>query len=372
MRERAPYRRYYSQSLKLRLSAFVFAATTLAALPAWADKITVFPFTSPNNTSRPELDGARDWTLHAVQSKGHTFATPDEMVQAMAAVRDGLPDTSSEYIAAGNATQSQWTLAGHVERFDLPPSVLPDGSSESGYTTYRVELEACQVATGRVESLSREIVHGDESAIAEMIALLIRPEGIKDADIPWEHPGTPRPKPKPAPKPPAPPPPAVEPKPAPALDAAYAHGHAFALGASIGVDGVIASPTATRGSSVAAPMALVAAVAFPEAAPGLELRGNFGGNVAGPNAYVFDVGARYAYRPVRGVPFFVGPEGVLGTFVTQGANKTARFYADASVFVAYQIWDGVWQLELAGDVGGAFGTTSLGLAGGTFRSLVRF
>lgn len=361
--------------MKRSVFAYAFAATTLVSAPAWADKITVFPFTSPNNTSPPEINAAREWTLHAVQKTGNTFASPDEMVQAMAAVRDGVPDTSSEYIAAGKATQSQWTLAGHVSKDDLPPSILPDGSTESGYTLYRIELEACQVGTGRVESLSREVVDGAESDIAEMIALLIRPEGIANADIPWEHPGTARPKPpKPVPRPPPPQPtPPPEPVAKTTPDKAYGSGHAFALGAGIGVNGVFASPSTTRGSSLAAPLSLVVAYALPDAAPGLEIRGYFAGNAAGPSAYTIDAGARYAFAPIQGVPFYVGPEAVLGAFITEGAEKTGRFYIDASAFIAYQIWQGVWQFELAGDIGGALGgSASLGLAGGTFRSVIRF
>src|SRR6185369_17249983 len=139
-------------------------------LPAWADKVAVMPFSSTNNVPRLELEEARKWAREAVANRGHSFASDNEMVSAEAAVRDGVADTSQELVAAGKAAGAQWSLVGRVERNDHPSATLPDGREEEGYTTYRLELEACQVQTGRVESLSREVLP-DEGAddIAEML-----------------------------------------------------------------------------------------------------------------------------------------------------------------------------------------------------------
>lgn len=364
--------------MKRLISSLAFIAAGLVALPAWADKIAVLPFSSPKNLPKPELDQTRAWTREAVTKKGHTYATPDEMVSAEAAVKDGVPDTSSEYIAAGKVVSAPWTIAARVERNDIPPTVFADGSSEEGYTTYRLELEACFVASGRVESLSREILGGDADAIAEMIALLIRPEGLGQADIPWEHAGVARPKPKPKPpvaKPeppkPAPPKPQEPVKPA-APRAVYGAGHPLAIGASIGMSNAISRPDTARGPSWALPIGAIVGYAL-DAVPGLELRGNFTSQVVGPRAIELSAGARYAFTPIGdGVRLFVGPEVLLGTHVAIGADKTARFLAHGALFVAYGITENL-QVEVAGDLSvAAGGSGSLLLGGGTARVVVRF
>ncbi|MBX3231754.1 MAG: hypothetical protein KIT84_42685 [Labilithrix sp.] len=363
--------------------SFVFAAVSLCAVPAWADKIAVLPFSSPRNLSKPELEQARGWTREAVLKKGHTFATPDEMVSAEAAVKDGVPDTSQEYIAAGTAVGAPWTIAARVERNDIPPSTLPDGTVEEGYTTYRIELEACLVASGRVESLAREVLADDTDAIAEMIALLVRPQGIADAEIPWERAGVARPKPKP--KPPAPPPQPREPTPqepppqAPppskpaAPRAVYGAGHALAIGASIGVSNAIVRPSGARGPSWALPVGAVVGVALPDVLAGLELKANLTSQVVGPRALEAAAGARYAFAPIGdGVRFFVGPELLLGAHVALGADKTTRFLTHGALFVAYGITENL-QAEVAGDLAvAAGGSGTLLLGGATARAVVRF
>ena len=183
------------------LCAFFVALSFACA--ARADKVAVLPFTASPGVVKPELDQARSWTRDASIAKGHTAPNAQEMVSAEAAVKDGTADTSSEYLAAGKASGSQWTVTGHLDRHDAPPAKLPDGTEEEGYTSYRVELEVCQVDTGRVESLAREIDPDAAPAqIGEMLALLLRPEGIKNVQLPWE--GAPPHKRKP--KPVAPPP----------------------------------------------------------------------------------------------------------------------------------------------------------------------
>ena len=76
----------------------------LVAPSALADKIAVLPFNSPKGLAKPELDEARKWTREAAQKRGHTFPNDQEMLSAEMAVKDGLPDTSQEYRAAGRAS----------------------------------------------------------------------------------------------------------------------------------------------------------------------------------------------------------------------------------------------------------------------------
>lgn len=356
------------------LSSAVLAAMLAFAAPAWADKIAVMPFTSPKNVPRPELEEVRRWTREALTKKGHTFASENEMVSAEAAVKDGVADTSQEYQAAAKAAGADWTLTARVERNDYPPARLPDGTEEEGYTTYRVELEAYQASSGRVESLSREVLPDEgPSDIAEMIALLIRPEGIANADIPWSHVGVRRPKPKPKPAaPPPPPPPPPEPAAPPPPRRVYGEGHPVAIGASVGVTNAMVRPDEARGPSWAMPIGVVFGYALPDTAPGLELKGNLASQVIGPRALELSGGARYALAPLRGVRLFVGPELLLGAHVALGADKTARFLTHGSLFLAYGITESV-QAEIAGDLSAALGGAgTLVLGGGTARIVFRF
>lgn len=340
-----------------------------------ADKVAVLPFSSPNNVSRPELEQVRQWTRDAVAGVGKTYATPNEMVSAEAAVRDGVADTSEEHVKAGKAASADWTLTSRVERIDNPPATLANGTVEEGYTTYKLEVEACQVATGRVESLSREITPDDATPmIGEMLALLLRPEGLANADIPWEHVGVARPKPKPK----APPAPVPEPVPAPAPAAppeprpVYGAGAPFAVGFALGVTDAASTPSVGRGPTTSMTIGGTLGYALPEDAPGLEIRANVMGQAIGPKAVEISAGARYALAPFRGLRLFVGPELLLGAHVASGADKTARFLTHGAAFVAYGITTNV-QVEAAGDLAGAFGGPgSLLLVGGTGRVVLRF
>ncbi|HVH47745.1 MAG TPA: hypothetical protein VM925_35660 [Labilithrix sp.] len=356
------------------LFSSVFVVTSAFALPAWADKIAILPFSSPNNVPRPELEEVRAWTREAVSKKGHTYATNNEMVSAEAAVRDGVADTSQEYLAAGKAVGAAWTLTGRVERHDHPPAKLPDGTEEEGYTTYRVELEAYQLGSGRLESLSREVLPDEgPNDIAEMVVLLVRPEGIANAELPWQRLGARRPKPKPkAPAPPAAPPAPPPPEAPLPPRRVYGEGHPIAIGGAVGVTNALVRPDNARGPSWAMPLGVVFGYALPEAAPGLELRGNLTGQVIGPRALELSAGARYAFAPIRDVRFFVGPELLLGAHVALGADKTARFLTHGAFFAAYGITENI-QAELAADLAAALGGAgTLVLGGGTARLLVRF
>lgn len=358
------------------------AAILLAAPVALADKVVVLPFTpSAQSLKKPELDEARSWTKEAVRLRGHALPSDAEVVSAERAVTDGVADTSQEYRAAGRAAGAGWSITGHVDRVDVPPKTAPDGTAEDGYTLFRVELEVCQVDSGRVETLLRE-VDGDEAPaqIAEMLALLVRPEGIANAELPWERGPKKRPKPKPKPAPEAKPlpPPAAPPAPQNALPLpeplAYGERHPLAIGVSVGVTNALVRPDQARGPSWAMPVGVVAGYALEEVR-GLELRAGVTSQVVGPEAVELAAGARYAIRVVPRLGpcrLFVGPELLGGAFVTLGADKTARFLAHGAAFAALAIGEQV-QVEIAGDLAGAFGGTgTLVLGGGTARALYRF
>lgn len=353
------------------------AATFLSTSAARADKVVVLPFSpSAQSVRKPALDEARVWTKEAVRQRGHTLPSDAEVLSAERAVVDGVPDTSQEYRAAGRAAGATWAVTGHVDRVDVPARTLLDGTTEEGTTVFRVELEVCQVESGRVESLLREVDPDDAPAeIAEMLTLLVRPEGIANAALPWERAPKKR-KAKPAPKPPPEPAPMPVPVPVPLPLPAppprgYGEGHAFALGVSLGVSNALVRPGLARGSSWAMPVGGAIGWAL-EAVPGLELRGIFTGQVIGPRALEIAAGARYAVPVLRSPRVFVGPEVVLGAHVATGADKTARFLSHGALFAAWAITEQV-QVEVAGDLAAALGGSgTLVLGGATARALYRF
>jgi len=333
-------------------------AVFLVAGSALADKVAVLPFQSVSAATSADLDAARNATRLATTSLSHTLPTDAEMLTAQMSSKDGVVDSGEEYVAAGHASTSAWTVAGRIDAHGA---------------TYHLELEVCQVDSRRIESLAREITPAQAtSEIREMLALLLRPEGLANAPIPWER-SVPAP-PTPAPPPPVateplPPPPPPGPPPPPAVRHAYAEGHPFALGGFVSVLGALSRPANATGSSTAALLGLSAGYAL--GVPGLEIRADFDGSIAGPRSYAVDAGARYAFPLVPSVRLFIGPEATVGGFFAAGADKTARALVQGAGFLALGLGEHI-QLEIVGNVAYAAGSPSLALGGGTFRALVRF
>ncbi len=361
----------YSRCMLRCVFAPTLVATVLCAVtPALADTIAVLPFVAAGSLSKPEIDRARAWTREALIQRGHVPPSDSSMLSAEMAVQDGVADTSQEYRAAGRASGSQWTLTGRVARHDTPPKKLPDGTEVDGYTTYHLEIEACLVESGRVESLARE-VDPDEapSQIGEMVEILVRPEGIANAPLPWDRaaPHERKPKPKALPETPRPPPPPR----APAVKHAYAENHPAAIGVQGGFSTAAVRPSNARGPSEAFPIGAVFGYAF-DALPGVEARGVFTSQVLGPRALEIAAGGRYAFAVLPQYRVFAGPELLLGAHVALGADKTARFLSRGAAFVAVGVGERV-QLELAAALAAALGGGgTLILGGGAGRALVRF
>jgi hypothetical protein len=340
--------------------SWAFAGVLMAG-PALADKVAVLPFQSTSAATSVDLDTARSATRSAVTALSHKLPSDQEMLTAQMSSKDGVVDTGEEYRAAGRASTSDWTVMGHVEGHG---------------PTYRLELDVCQVQSGRIESLAREVTPAQAPAqIGEMLALLLRPEGIANAVIPWEPatPPAPEPVPVPAPAVPAPPPPAPAPPPPPsppAVKHAYAEGHPFGLGVFTSVLDAFSRPADATGSPASALVGVTAGYAL-ASAPGLEIKGDFDGSVAGPRSVAVDAGARYAIPVVPSARLFIGPEATLGAFFASGADKTARALLQGAGFVAVGLGERV-QIELVGNLAYAAGSPSLALGGGSLRGIVRF
>jgi len=342
-----------------RVASLWAVAVLLVTGAAWADKVAVMPFLSVSGATSVDLETARGATRDAVTALQHRLPTEAEMLTAQMSSKDGVADTGEEYRAAGRASTSDWTVVGHIE--------------EHG-ATYRIELDVCQVESGRIETLAREITPAAATPqIGEMLALLLRPEGLANAPIPWERGGPPPPVPPAAPKepPPAPPPaPPPGPPPPPPVRHAYGEGHPLALGVYASVLTAFSRPADATGSPSAALLGASAGYAL-AALPGLELRADFDGSVAGPKSYAVDVGARYAFPVLPTLRLFAGPEATVGGFFASGADKTPRALLQGAAFVALGVGPYV-QIEVVGDLAYAAGSPSLALGGGTLRGLVRF
>ncbi len=302
------------RALRFALALSVCLGVLLVASIARADKVAVLALSGPS----PEKDAARKAARDAAVQRGFTLPTDAETAAAERAVTDGVPDNSIEYRAAGRASGSQWTVAGKVEL----------GKADVGEEPlWRVELEACLVESGRVESLARDVDPADATAqIAEMLALMLRAEGIGPELPPWHgkkpvpKPKPPAPKPPEPPKPPAPPPPPKAPEPPPP---AYAAKAPFAVGLAGGVLVAAVRPDSASGAATSGVIGGYAGYAF-EQVPGLEARLEIEGAVAGPRALAIDAGARYAFPIAPRLRIYAGPEVALGTFVTLGAEQKAR------------------------------------------------
>ncbi|MCA9587738.1 MAG: hypothetical protein KC657_20575 [Myxococcales bacterium] len=354
-------------------AAFVLLLCLPSAARAQApERVLVLPIEVGQGVTADEATAARDWVRAGTAARGFGQPSQSELLTAEMAVHDGSADTSEEYRAAGRASSSQWTVTGKLMK--LMANATPTGNQPAEpYDYFRLELVACNVESGRVESLARNIDTDQATPqVSEMLALLLRPEGIGTAPPPWGNEPPPRPKPKAAPPPPPPPPTAPPPPPAPPPPAKpYAEGYPFAFGLYGGVTNALSRPSNARGPSWAAPLGLTGGYAL-DNVPGLELRANVGTAVAGPRSLEVAAGARYAFAPIRGTRLYVGPEALAGMFVALGADPTARLLLHGSAFAAYGVTEQI-QLEIAGDLrAGLGGDGALILGGGTLRALYRF
>jgi hypothetical protein len=351
--------------LKRSASIFLAVALLLSAPAAWADKVAVLKFHGAGLTTA-ELEAARATTRDAAVTRGHVFPTDAELMQAETAIHDGVADTSAEYRDAGRAAGADWTVAGRAD-------ANPSGG-------YHLELEVCQIASGRVESVARDIDGPTAKAdVEEMLTFVLRPSGIGRETPPWlgrskPKPPPPQPTPPPPPPTPPPPPPKEEPKgpppPPPPPPHEYAEGHPVIAGLGLGVSSALKRPTRASGPTTSMIVDVYGGYAL-ESLRGLELRANLGITAVGPSAFTLDGGARYAFAIATRFQLYAGPEVGLGAFVTEGAKKQAYFLTHGSAFLAWEPHP-MFQVELLGDLSAAVGGDTFVLGGGTVRGSARF
>lgn len=309
-------------------------ALLLAASQAHADRVALLPSRGgidPSAQRYLDVDIAR-----GLSSLGHTVVPDIETNVALAAVPDGVADTPAEYRDIAVRTNAHWVLVGKVE-----PAVK----------TRNVELTAYLSSLARVESVAREV--NDDAApqqVREMLAVLVRPEGIGMGALPWEQAAPPPHEPRPQVAAPPPLVPEQQPPPLPiagpppqepwvsplagkkivSMDYAfdrhdvwppYSTGRRAFAGGFQGFSAAAVRPSGAKGSTGA----IVAAArgGYAPGERGLEFFGQIAGNLVGPRALWLDVGARWMFTPsvhpggdgvLRGLAFHVGPELLFGGF----------------------------------------------------------
>jgi hypothetical protein len=255
-------------SFKRLLAVAALAATVLLPLDALADKVATLH--ARGTAPVAERTTIRQATDTGAKGLGHETLPENDVLQGEGAAGDKA-GTSEGMIAIGNATGADWVVE---------PQLM---SSESGA---RVELKVCQVATGRVETLARDLDPKKDPAtqMREMLALMLRPQGVGDDPLPWEQ----------AAKAPEEPPKEVLPKEAQPNEPARRwgeHGH-VSLGAGGGVGRILVRDDRAVGSRTFIGWTLYANFAIPKVR-GLEITARFAGIRAHGGALLGDVGARY-------------------------------------------------------------------------------
>ncbi len=340
--------------------------TFLVATDALADNVVVLPFRATEGAAdKKDLVTLKGAASGATTDRGHTLVPAAAATRAEKSSKDGVFDTQAELIAAGKTADANWTLSAKVE------------ARAAG--VYAIDLEACQVGTGRVELVARDVeVANARVQIAEMLALLLRPEGINGAELPWKKnvPPQPLPKPEPTPEPPKPTPPvpAPVPQPPPAEvhvftppPRGYGEDHPFVAGLGVGFISAFKRPTGAVGNATS----LLVQASFGYAVlttsdnkdnpdrstSALELRFDAAAGAIGPGSFLLDGGARYALflnKNAQSGRFYIGPEAKIGAFIPFAGDKKARFLARGGGFVGMAITPEL-SLEIAPNVSVAAG-----------------
>jgi hypothetical protein len=295
--------------MRTRLSATLACALALVASPALADKVALL---APSGGNSPQDDAKLLLDLsNGLGSLGHTLVADSEVKAAIAADPALGARTPEGLRALGLKLGADWV----VYATDAP-----------AVATERVEIGASFVSKNRFELVGRE-VHLDKSGpeTREMLAVLLRPEGVGTGALPWET------------APVAPPPPAkhdepptvkVEPPPKPPEPERphepYGGGHAGFVAAGLGADGLVKRPAGARGAAASLVGVVRGGVAI--AGTGLEPYVQLGGHMAGASAFWAEGGLRYMVIPILhdkdGPGLFVGPSVHGGVYVVPGSSAT--------------------------------------------------
>ena len=295
--------------MQRRLSWGGACAIALLSTPAFADKVVLL---DPTGGDAAADDAALRTDLQGgMVALGHTLV-PDAEVNAAIASDPALAQRTPDALRAlGAKLGADWV----VSATDTP-----------AVTTERVEIGASYARSNRFELVGRE-VHRDRSAVEvkEMLAVLLRPEGVGTAALPWETAPTAPPPAKPqAPTKVIPPKPTPVPEAPPKPTEAYGGGHWGFIAAGLGADGLVKRPKGAQGS--AASMVGVVRGGIAIASTGLEPYLQIGGRLAGASSFWGEAGVRWMGIPILhekgGVGLHLGPSFHGGVFVIPGHTAT--------------------------------------------------
>jgi hypothetical protein len=327
--------------MRSMIRAAAVALVTITCGVALADKVANLPARgAAPDKERVSIHNASET---ASKSLGHTTISESEIIQGEAAAGDKA-GTSEGMIAIGKTTGADWVVE---------PTV-----ASNEYGTH-VELKVCQVATGRIETLARDLDPklDHTTQITEMLLLMLRPQGVGDDPLPWAK-KTEKPK----------PPPEVLPKPKPKVEEKIVWGEhgTVSIGASGGIGTLaVRDERATKSPRFFA-WTLHGNFAIKQV-KGLEVTARFGGTHGPGNGIGGDVGARYMIA-AGGIAFGAGANiggfGALGSGiagVSLGLDPTISLALGKSV-----------QLELGWKNRYVTSSPLLLFTGGDLALLVRF
>ncbi|MBI2389475.1 MAG: hypothetical protein HYV09_07745 [Deltaproteobacteria bacterium] len=279
-----------------RIALALAALVTFASFDALADKVATLH--ARGSAPLGERTSIRAATDGGARGLGHETVAENEVLQGEGAAGDKI-GTSEGLVAVGKTTGADWVVEPHVQ------------SSDAGT---RVELKVCQVSSGRVETLARDLdPKGDPLVqMREMLALLLRPQGVGDDPLPWDAKKTTPPPPpevlpkdKPKPKEPAPPP------------LVWGEHGKISVGASAGYGSIAARPDNAVGRRTFFTWSVAANFAIPNKR-WIELAFRLHGAHGAGSAMMADVGARLIAPPSGRFAFGIG--GALGVFGAFGSG----------------------------------------------------
>jgi len=145
----------------------------------------------------------------------------------------------------------------------------------------------------------------------------------------------------------------------------------FAVGIGLGALAAFVRPSNAQGNATSLFLSGSLGYAI-DAVPGLELRADFGGAVAGPQALMAEAGARYLRVLEPKLHIYAGPEVEIGGFFTRGADKSGRFLARGALVGGIGLTERI-AVELSGDLAVApGGAGTLVFGGASARGVFRF
>lgn len=298
------------------VGVLVFVALLAGARTAFADRVVVVPVRESGGATPPiapqrVLEEARA----SLTRLGHEVVVADERTED-ASAQDGTVDTTEEYRAATQATGAAWAVGGTVSPRD-------EGVA-------RVELEAYQAKSGRLESLARDASEQNlGGTLDQMLGLLVREEGLGTQPAAWPPPTPPKPA-EPAPKPVGLVP-AEQPQPA---KPSFPRSGRFRLAGGALFTGALARPTGAQGSSFAVHPALDLTYFLADPI-GVRVQG--GASVVGPGSGFATVGGKALVGLVpigagmRPYAIYGGADLGIGAFILSGAKSEARFLVSGEI-----------------------------------------